>query len=402
MSKGTYSTTNIDSLSAFWPGLQVVGLSPACNSTSLTLGQVLAGDIQNAIKSHIICQSHPLTCNVTLTEPHRLEFMEKIPRNTRVVRCHDKNSKNRRLSVTSGIHREHIFPISSTYYPLLPAFIPSHSSQATRDTFYLDVGMEVLADLTARSKVECGLATLADVETDELDDRMESFVLSETLKYLYLLFDEDNEFSNSDSNFIFTTEGHILMLNSTHLNPISETRRRARRHERPQCPVHQPVIRPHAHGLVYGIRGRPEYEYARHLAGNDMFGDVANGDSKWWDAHGICEVPKVDVFVSVSLPCQVSRINSHPCRLMISFWRKKAQESPRIHQSSLYSQKYSPGWTDSYFKTPLALGFLPLVGLMVGATISLRVRSQGVFREFTNRIFPSWQCRCPCGDHGLL
>src|SRR5258706_9056298 len=93
----------------------------------------------------------------------------------------------------------------------------------------------------------------------------------------------------------------------------------------------------------------------------------------------------------------------HPlCRLMISFWRQKAQETPRTHQSPPYSQNYSPGWMDSYFKTPLALGFMPLVGLMAGATISLKVRSQGVFREFTYRISPSWPCRCRCGDHSLL
>ena len=169
--------------------------------------------------------------------------------------------------------------------------------------------MEVLADLISRSKVNCGLATLTNVETNQLDDRMESFVLSETLKYLYLLFDEANEFSKSDSNFIFTTEGHILVLNSTHLNPISETRRRARRHEHPQCPIHQPMVRPYTHGLVYGIRSRPEYEYARHLAGNGMFGDAAANDSEWWSAHGICEVPKVEVFVSVSLLCQVNGVN---------------------------------------------------------------------------------------------
>ena len=170
--------------------------------------------------------------------------------------------------------------------------------------------MEVLTDLIARSKVKCGLATLTNVETDQLDDRMESFVLSETLKYLYLLFDEANEFSKLDSNFIFTTEGHILMLNSTHLNPMSEIRRRARQHEHPQCPIHRPMIQPYTHGLVYGIRSRPEYEYARHLAGNDISGAVAAEDSEWWDAHGICEVPKVDVFVSVSSPCQRSGLTN--------------------------------------------------------------------------------------------
>jgi hypothetical protein len=54
---------------------------------------------------------------------------------------------------------------------------------------------------------------------------MESFFLSETLKYLYLLFDEghsplrlkliqDNPLHSLDSNFVFTTEGHLIHLSS--------------------------------------------------------------------------------------------------------------------------------------------------------------------------------------------
>lgn len=233
--------------------------------------------------------------------------------------------------------------------------------------------MEVLADLIARSKVSCGLATLANVETGELDDRMESFVLSETLKYLYLLFDEANEFSKSDSNFIFTTEGHILLLNSTHLNPISETRRRARRHERPQCPVHQPVVRPYTHGLVHGIRSRPEYEYARHLAGNDMFGDVANDDSKWWDAHGICEVPKIDVFVSVSPFCQVSRINPHAVQTYDFFLAKEGTRVTEDTSVISIQSKVFP-WMDG-------LLFQDVSGVRIHATSRLDGRGYDITKS---------------------
>ena len=54
--------------------------------------------------------------------------------------------------------------------------------QATRDPFYLDVGDRVLHDLIARAKVDCGLTGIQDLRTNKQDDRMESFVLSETLK----------------------------------------------------------------------------------------------------------------------------------------------------------------------------------------------------------------------------
>lgn len=45
---------------------------------------------------------------------------------------------------------------------------------------------------------------MKDVETRALEDRMESFFLAETLKYLYLLFDDDN-FVNQ-SPYTFNTE----------------------------------------------------------------------------------------------------------------------------------------------------------------------------------------------------
>jgi mannosidase alpha-like ER degradation enhancer 1 len=101
----------------------------------------------------------------------------------------------------------------------------------------LDVGAQVLRDLQAWVKAPCGLATIADVIENRLEDRMESFVLSETLKYLYLLFDEENPLASSDSNLIFTTEGHVLTLNATHLRPMSKSRRLSRKVSYP--PVHK-------------------------------------------------------------------------------------------------------------------------------------------------------------------
>jgi hypothetical protein len=56
------------------------------------------------------------------------------------------------------------------------------NQQATRDPFYLDVGRRVLQDLEVRATVKCGLATVSNLLTKQNDDRMESFVLSETLK----------------------------------------------------------------------------------------------------------------------------------------------------------------------------------------------------------------------------
>ncbi|KAJ2378750.1 hypothetical protein IW150_000609, partial [Coemansia sp. RSA 2607] len=99
------------------------------------------------------------------------------------------------------------------FYPLRPEFIEStyFLYRATHDPFYLDVGEMVLADINARFRTRCGYASLHNVYTGELEERMESFLLSETFKYLYLLFDEDNPLHKTHSNYVFTTEAHVLL-----------------------------------------------------------------------------------------------------------------------------------------------------------------------------------------------
>ena len=60
--------------------------------------------------------------------------------------------------------------------------------------------------------LRCGYATVHDVLDKSLEDRQESFFLSETVKYLYLLFDFSNPINVNDMSYVFSTEGHILPL----------------------------------------------------------------------------------------------------------------------------------------------------------------------------------------------
>lgn len=75
--------------------------------------------------------------------------------------------------------------------PLRPEFAEStyHLFAATGDEHYLDVGKDLVFALQNISRVSCGFAAIADVRSHRLDDRMDSFFISETLKYLFLLFD---------------------------------------------------------------------------------------------------------------------------------------------------------------------------------------------------------------------
>ena len=52
---------------------------------------------------------------------------------------------------------------------------------------YLEMGMRMVESLEQYSRVDGGYASLRDLESKQLEDRMNSFFLAETVKYLYLL-----------------------------------------------------------------------------------------------------------------------------------------------------------------------------------------------------------------------
>ncbi|TAQ91571.1 hypothetical protein B7494_g4 [Chlorociboria aeruginascens] len=100
------------------------------------------------------------------------------------------------------------------WWPGRPEFIESnyHLYRATKDPWYLHVGEMVLEDIKRRCWTKCGWSGLQDVRTGEKSDRMESFFLGETAKYLYLLFDTDHPLNSLDAAYVFTTEGHPLLI----------------------------------------------------------------------------------------------------------------------------------------------------------------------------------------------
>lgn len=100
------------------------------------------------------------------------------------------------------------------YYPLRPELAEStfYLYQATKDPWYREVGETIVNSLNYYTKVSGGFASIKDVTTMQLEDHQHSFFLSETCKYLYLLFD-DTFLVNQ--NYIFTTEGHPLPIRSS-------------------------------------------------------------------------------------------------------------------------------------------------------------------------------------------
>eukprot|EP00095_Tigriopus_kingsejongensis_P009960 maker-scaffold17_size721972-snap-gene-1.25 protein:Tk09960 transcript:maker-scaffold17_size721972-snap-gene-1.25-mRNA-1 annotation:"er degradation-enhancing alpha-mannosidase-like 3" len=163
----TSSKHFIDSLGAFWPGLQV-----------------LMGDVKPAIESHEILYQ--------IMQRHNF-----IPE-----------------AFTTD------YQVHWAQHLLRPEFVEStyFLYRATEDPHYLEVGKNVLESLQKYAKTPCGYATLKDVRTLQKEDRMDSFVLAETFKYLYLLFAEEKDLILDINAFVFTTEAHLLPLSLARLS----------------------------------------------------------------------------------------------------------------------------------------------------------------------------------------
>ncbi|KAL0280067.1 UNVERIFIED_CONTAM: hypothetical protein PYX00_001470 [Menopon gallinae] len=157
----TNSKNFMDALLAFWPGLQV-----------------LKGDIKPAVETHEMLYQ--------VMQRHNL-----IPE-----------------AFTTDFH------VHWAQHALRPEFVEStyFLYKATNDPYYLDVGKAALKSLQKHARVPCGYATIKDVRTGGHDDRMDSFVLAETFKYLYLLFADPSELLLDLDDFLFTTEAHLLPL----------------------------------------------------------------------------------------------------------------------------------------------------------------------------------------------
>lgn len=101
------------------------------------------------------------------------------------------------------------------YYILRPETIESYFIlwRLTHDQKYRDWGWEAVQALETHCKAPGGYSGIKNVyQTDALkDDVQQSFFLAETLKYLYLLFSDDDLISLDE--WVFNTEAHPLPIN---------------------------------------------------------------------------------------------------------------------------------------------------------------------------------------------
>jgi hypothetical protein len=173
MNSGSPRASWIDALGAFWPGLQA-----------------LAGDIR-AAKS--LFERYEALWSRYGALPERFDIATDAP--------------------FAGM----------SYYPLRPELAESAYVlyQATKDPSYIRAGIAIKNSLERYTKVKCGYASISNVNNKSLEDRMDSYFLSEVCKYLYLLFDPQNSYSLQ--SHVFTTEGHPFPRNFASLRAASSS-----------------------------------------------------------------------------------------------------------------------------------------------------------------------------------
>ncbi|XP_026083935.1 mannosyl-oligosaccharide 1,2-alpha-mannosidase IC-like [Carassius auratus] len=102
--------------------------------------------------------------------------------------------------------------LSDRYYILRPEVIESYMYmwRLTHHPKYREWGWEAVEALEKHCRVDAGFSGIRDVyaSTVSHDNMQQSFFLSETLKYLYLLFSDDDLLPLDD--WVFNTEAHPL------------------------------------------------------------------------------------------------------------------------------------------------------------------------------------------------
>ncbi|KAL9256242.1 Mannosyl-oligosaccharide 1,2-alpha-mannosidase MNS1-like protein [Drosera capensis] len=101
----------------------------------------------------------------------------------------------------------------------------------TGNETYQDWGWNIFQAFEKNSRIESGYVGLKDVNTGVKDDKMQSFFLAETLKYLYLLFSPPNVIPLDE--WVFNTEAHPLKI-VTRLKNMEQPYRPVMRRQRPR------------------------------------------------------------------------------------------------------------------------------------------------------------------------
>jgi hypothetical protein len=168
---------------------------------------------------HLVCFMPGIMTLGAYTDPTGLES-ERAQRDLNVAKALMFTCREMYHRTKSGIAPEFVrfdnnndmnTHTTASFYILRPETAESLyvMSHLTGDPIYRDWAWEIWKAIDQNCRVGSGYGSLRDVNAPRgggIDDRMESFFLAETMKYLYLAQDPDSEINLMD--YVFNTEAH--------------------------------------------------------------------------------------------------------------------------------------------------------------------------------------------------
>jgi mannosyl-oligosaccharide alpha-1,2-mannosidase len=185
------------------------------NSGYLYLAEYGGYEEVDTMMGHLTCFSGGLFSLTalyvdTLSERDKAEYENLALEITRT--CHESYIRtDTRIGPESfGFVTDNEFLPIDRYYILRPEVIESYFYlwRMTKDNKYRDWAWEAAMAIEKHCKTDAGYSGLRDVRSvnSEKDDVQQSFFLAETLKYLYLIFSDDDVLPLD--KFVFNTEAH--------------------------------------------------------------------------------------------------------------------------------------------------------------------------------------------------
>ena len=203
----------------------------ASDTTGLAFLSDWNGRYNNRKMDHLVCFMPGTLALGAYTDPQGLSS-ERAQRDLAVAKALMYTCYQMYHRTASGISAEYVeFPShqdfvagpSAAFYILRPETAESLFvlSQLTGDPIYRDWAWEIWQAIDRSCKTETAYGAIRNVNLrggGGVDDRMESFFLAETLKYLYLAQDPDTEIDLM--KVVFNTEAHPLKLLDDAHTPI--------------------------------------------------------------------------------------------------------------------------------------------------------------------------------------
>lgn len=176
------------------------------------------GRSNNRKMDHLVCFVPGLLALGAYTNPEGMES-ERSQRDLAVAKAMMFTCREMYHRMPTGISAEYVeFPERGTkdfqpgpnvdFYILRPETAESLFilNQLTGDPIYREWAWEIWEAIDKHCKTPSGYASLSSIFTGQQEDRMESFFLAETMKYLYLAQDPDRPIDLM--KYVFNTEAH--------------------------------------------------------------------------------------------------------------------------------------------------------------------------------------------------